>query len=64
MFNNFSVDLLEISFLWTSFGSTYIADILDSNDDDKLVPYVLAFDEPISLKSSDFENIDYFSVCK
>lgn len=53
--------MLEISFVSTSSGGSYPTDTSKTNDNDELIPYVLAFDELISLKSSDFENSNCFS---
>ncbi|KAG1183650.1 hypothetical protein G6F36_008295 [Rhizopus arrhizus] len=58
---NSDEDMLEISFVSTSSGGSYLTDTSKTNDNDELVPYVLAFIELISLKSSDFESINYFS---
>lgn len=53
--------MLEISFVSTSPGGSYLTDTSRTDDNDELIPYVLTFYELISLKSSDFENINYFS---
>ncbi|KAG1454505.1 hypothetical protein G6F46_001860 [Rhizopus delemar] len=58
---NSDEDMLEISFVSTSSGGSYPTDTSKTNDNDELIPYVLAFDELISLKSSDFENSNCFS---